>query len=223
MSINPSVIIDAWKGMWPALTSTFQSQVTGSSVKTVTVDVSNNGSCAANESPPGPNQDTCYASGQGTVSFTGMKISNFSVTNGLTATVNGNTATLPMQISVLETNGNYNYYQPCTCEYMKAKSGSSAGSNGSVTQTVSTFQLIYDCSIAADGTLSITGVRINGNPNTNLSPNTGLPSWFSKFISFVSGDDQVIQNLQSSVGNLFQTAEFSTVLMQKMNNTISNG
>lgn len=222
MSVNPSEIIDVWQDMWPTLTSSFQSSVNGAQVNATTVNVPSNGSCAANQGPPGPNQPTCYASGQGTVGFSSMKINNFSVTNGLAATVSGSTAQFPMQVSVLETSGKYNYNQPCTCEYMKIKNSSSAGSNGSVTQTVNTFQLTYECAIAADGSLSITGVTMSGTPNTNLSPDTGLPGWFSKFISFVSGDDQVIQNLQGSVGNLFQTAEFSSVLISKMNAAIKN-
>jgi len=217
-AVNPSAIINAWQDMASTLTGSFETSVVNAALSNSTVNVPTNGSCTANEGPPGPNQPTCYSSGQGTVAFTSMKISNFTVTGPAAATVSGNTASLPVSVSAIEMSGNYNYNQPCTCEYMKAKSGSSAGSNGGVTQSFGSCEIVFQCSIGADGKLTLLSASIAGSPSTNLSPdNGGLPSWLSSLIGYVSGDSQVTQDVSQDVGNLFGQASFSQLLIQKMN------
>lgn len=224
-AVPPSAIIAAWADLANWVANTLPTQA-----RTVTLPIQNIGvppvgACTANEGPPGPNQPTCYANGNGTVTLTQLAVTGFGGAAIQPATVNPATGAVrfPVSFSSIVVDGQYSYNQPCTCSYMKAHSSSSAGSNGSVTQSVSNNTLVFNAQLQPSGVLTLTGVTVNGVPTVSMNPDTGLPGWVSAFINFVSGNNMVLANLQASLSSVFASAPFAQQMIQLVNSALKPG
>lgn len=223
--VPPCVIIAAWADLANWVEKTLPTQA-----RTVTLPVQNYvvppvGACAANDGPDGPNQQTCYSNGNGTVTLTQLAVTGFGGAAIQPATVNQATGAvqLPVSFTSFVVDGQYSYNQPCTCSYMKIHNSSSAASNGSVTQSVSNNTLVFNAQLQPGGVLALTGVTVNGTPTVTMNPDTGLPGWAAAFIHFVSGDQAVQASLRASLSSVFCSAPFVQQMIKLVNATIAPG
>lgn len=223
-AVPVAAIIAAWADQSSWVSSALPSQMASTAIPTPQpYDVPPVGACAANEGPDGPDQPTCYSSGQGTVALSSMQVSQLGGSAIATATVNGTSINFPLSFTSLVVDGSFNYNQPCTCSYMRIHDSSSAGSNGGITQSITNGTLTIE-GTWQNNQVVLTSVSVGGSTTTTLNPdNGGMPDWLASFVSYVSNDGQVNANLSGTLGSVFQGAPFIKQVLDLVNKQLGQG
>jgi hypothetical protein len=218
-------VIDAWADMKSWVEGVLPGQATGSSIPNESADVGDIDTCNALNNPTGSQTGAIWGEdGDATIVLTSLTISTLSGVSIQAASFSdATTVNLPFSFSTLEVSGNYSYSQPCALYDMGKKSSQTTTSGkGSLSQKVTNNTLTYVASY--DGSkLTLTSVTVGGTPSVNVTPDDGgMPSWLVAIANFFSTFNEQ-QVLQTSVENVFATADFSNTIISLLNKKVSGG
>jgi hypothetical protein len=217
MGIPQQAVIDAWADMKSWVEGTLPGQAQGSVLPQMTSSIGDIGACNALNSPGGGGAAIWENSGSGTLTLTSLSISSLKGVVIQTASfTDAQTVHLPFTFSQIQVKGSYTFTEPCGLyEFGKKISSSSAGGDGSMTQTVGNSSMYYVATVTDKLTLS--GVTIAGQPSVDVKPDTGgLPDWLSKIADFFSTFNEK-SAVTASLENVFRSAGFSNTLINLMN------
>lgn len=217
-------VIDAWNDMKSWVEGVLPGQAQGYSIANESADIGEIGACNALNNPYDQSGAYWGDDGDATMSLTSLTISTLSGVSIQTASFpNATTVNLPFSFSTLEVSGNYSYSQPCAMYSLgKKTTTATTGGKGTLSQKVTNNTLSYVASY--DGSaLTLTGVTVGGTPSVNVTPDDGgMPAWLVSIANFFTTFKEQ-QVLETSVENVFASADFSATMISLLNKKLSGG
>jgi hypothetical protein len=154
------------------------------------------------------------------MNVTGLTISQFDAASWQAAQFASATqVNLPVAVTNVAVSGRYNYSQPCAYYDMgKKASHTTTNGTGSMSQSVSSGQLVYVLNVQTSPTVSLTfaSASVSGKASVHVSPDSSLPGWLDSIARFLTGDAEM-RGVRDATNNAFTTAQFSNQMVSLLN------